>query len=159
MEVIYHENDFSFISHEKDCSEHVFGQKAIPIQERTTVEENAEVWETFYQTHQHKFFKKRRYMPLAFPQVQALAHSSQHLAIANLGCGHGSCIIPFLETFQEQGTVSVDLLGVDISRTALNSFQQLCNKPCVRKLTVIEADVSCFNSCLVVSKSVFECTD
>ena len=52
-------------------------------------------WEAFHATHSSaQFFKERRYVPLAFPE---LMREDPPMHIVELGCGCGSSIVPVLK--------------------------------------------------------------
>ncbi|KAL4534083.1 hypothetical protein Ndes2437B_g03383 [Nannochloris sp. 'desiccata'] len=87
-------------------------------------------WEAFHQQHAAaRFFKKKRYIPLAFP---ALMKSDLH--IAEIGCGCGSALLPVLKanptaraTACDVSSTAIELLklaaereGIDLNR--IHSF-------------------------------------
>jgi hypothetical protein len=52
-------------------------------------------WESFHLVHSSaRFFKERRYLPLAFPE---LLRAEEPIHIVELGCGAGASILPILK--------------------------------------------------------------
>lgn len=77
-------------------------------------------WEVFHRQHvAARFFKEKRYLPLAFPILMSKPGHGKQLHIAEIGCGCGSALLPILKA--NESTVAT---AVDISQTAVDLFQR-----------------------------------
>eukprot|EP00892_Ulva_mutabilis_P009659 jgi/Ulvmu1/7065/UM033_0125.1 len=113
----YHETDFNVEDIAADAQARLEKQaeEAQTLHSMNKASEfPASNWEDFHAVHSSaKFFKPRRYMPLAFPElVQADIH------VVELGCGAGASIMPVLQANQScRATVS------DVSATAIDNLR------------------------------------
>lgn len=92
----YHESDFNVEDIATDAQAQLEKQAEAARLLQSTKEANgfpASNWEAFHAVHNSaKFFKPRRYMPLAFPElIQPGIH------VVEVGCGAGASIIPVLQ--------------------------------------------------------------
>lgn len=86
--------------------------KAYPVKKPRLSTEEAEVfnvnaseyWNSFYSTHQNKFFKERNWLSTEFPEIfdsfksydKEATLSSEYVKIMEIGCGTGSTVYPLL---------------------------------------------------------------
>lgn len=76
-----------------DTNTHVQAELAAQLHTSKVTDFPAANWEEFHATHNSaKFFKERRYICLAFPELL-----QQNAHILEIGCGHGSSIVPVLK--------------------------------------------------------------
>ena len=82
-------------------------------EEKEEEEEYGEVWEKFHVTMGCKFFPRKRYVPLAFPEIGERKERRRALA---LGCGTGSSILAILKYWDHihVGCVDVSKKAVDV---------------------------------------------
>lgn len=93
--------------------------QACPQQRQDGEEEEAkeEAWESFHARHKRvPFFKKRRYLPLEFPE---LCPGRNAQLLLELGCGTGSSLAAILEV-----NPTIKCLGCDISPSALRHLHE-----------------------------------
>jgi hypothetical protein len=70
-------------------------EQAAELKKVEAAEMRADKWEAFHAAHSSaRFFKERRYLPLAFPELTMAQHA---LHIVELGCGAGASIQPLLK--------------------------------------------------------------
>lgn len=96
----YHESDFNVEDIAADAQAQLKKQaeEADLLQTSDATEFPALNWEQFHATHNSaKFFKPRRYVSLAFPE---LLQSNAH--VVELGCGAGASIIPVLQVHHQR---------------------------------------------------------
>lgn len=92
----YYENDFDV----EDIAANAQAQLDKQAEEAQSLECTSDAsgfpasnWEEFHAVHNSaKFFKPRRYMPLAFPELMR-----PDIHVIELGCGAGASIIPVLQ--------------------------------------------------------------
>jgi methyltransferase-like protein 6 len=92
-------------------------------------------WEAFHRRHSAaRFFKEKRYLPLAFP---VLVRGPIH--VAEIGCGCGSALLPVLKTNPEARVTACDL-----SPTAVQLFLQATERAGIDKgrVTAFSHDAS-----------------
>lgn len=76
-------------------------------------------WEKFHQHHSTaRFFKEKRYIPLAFPVLQQ-SSDDRPLHVAEIGCGCGSALLPVLKA-----NPNVRATACDVSDTAVALCRQ-----------------------------------
>lgn len=91
----YHESDFNVADVAADAQEQLRKQaeEADLLQTSDASDFPALNWEDFHATHNSaKFFKPRRYVALAFPELM-----QRNIHVVELGCGAGASIIPVLQ--------------------------------------------------------------
>lgn len=121
----YHDNDFDW----KSCV--VDGENAVARQREEyqksegcfsgQVERTGYSWEDFHHSHSTgRFFKEKRYLPIAFPRLKETYESRMHV-IGEIGCGCGSALIPVLR--ENPDAIAV---ACDVSPTAIEFFQSIC---------------------------------
>ncbi|CAG9463853.1 unnamed protein product [Pedinophyceae sp. YPF-701] len=95
-------------------------------------------WEAFHTTQNAgaRFYKEKRYIPLAFP---ALRCGAQPLHVLEVGCGCGSTILPLLQANAGMTATAVDLSPAAVAATA-RVADGLGVDP--GRLTALAADVS-----------------
>lgn len=81
-------------------------------------------WEAFHQLHSGaKFFKEKRYLPLAFPVLRDDRGPGGSLHVAEIGCGCGSAILPVLKA-----NPAVKATVCDVSATAVDLLKQAAQR-------------------------------
>lgn len=77
-------------------------------------------WEAFHKRHSSaRFFKEKRYIPLAFPMLMQKAPPGRDcLHVAEIGCGCGSALLPVLKA-----NPAVRVTACDLSPTAVELFK------------------------------------
>uniref|UniRef100_A0A1A9WD23 tRNA N(3)-methylcytidine methyltransferase n=1 Tax=Glossina brevipalpis TaxID=37001 RepID=A0A1A9WD23_9MUSC len=73
-------------------------------------------WDSFYEVHQHKFFKDRHWLFTEFPELTPKDSSQRCRAIFELGCGVGNTLLPILKYSAEE---ELKVYGCDFSSTAI----------------------------------------
>ena len=89
-----------------------------------------EVWEKFHVTMGSKFFPRKRYVPLAFPEIGGKEEiggedekKGKRRRVFALGCGTGSSILAILKYWDH-----VHVGCVDVSRKAVDVFLNRCKE-------------------------------
>ena len=82
-----------------------------------------EVWEKFHVTMGSKFFPRKRYVPLAFPEIGGSEDTKRRRRVLALGCGTGSSILAILKYWDH-----VDVGCVDVSKKAVDVFLNRCKE-------------------------------
>ncbi|UZJ54612.1 hypothetical protein CBS101457_003932 [Exobasidium rhododendri] len=106
------------------------------VQEETklSVEEAAEFhevpasyWNSFYSSHENRFFKDRKWLHLEFPElIKASLADAPHTRILEVGCGAGNTVFPLLEINQNP---RLEIFACDYSSEAISVVQ---NNPLYR---------------------------
>ena len=84
------------------------------------VESYSKSWEMFHSQHSSaRFYKERRYLPLAFPQ---LVQGAPQLHIVELGCGTGAALMPLLKVLRTYSMPCIALCCVQFLDSAWCSW-------------------------------------
>ena len=90
-------------------------------------------WDTFYQTHETKFFKDRHYLAKSFPDEfgEYMGTTTNNdckdkgKTIVEIGCGVGNAILPLLEKDNKDGSPQWSIIhGLDISAEAIRLLKE-----------------------------------
>lgn len=94
-------------------------------------------WDQFYQIHQNRFFKDRKWLFTEFPALTALENESgQPLAMLEVGCGVGNTVFPVLEVVRNPqfrlyccdfSPVAVDVLKADKNFDSVRCIPFVCD--------------------------------
>lgn len=116
----YHEDDFEFEDIVEEC-ESVLRRQAY---EATRIADSREMtfppanWERFHAAHNTaRFFKERRYLPLAFPE---LVQEDPPIHVVELGCGCGASLVPVLKA-----NATCRATACDVSPTAVALLREV----------------------------------
>lgn len=75
----------------------------IETQEQVYHADAASHWDKFYSSHEHKFFKDRKWLSNEFPELEQLAREdSGQAGIFEIGCGAGNTVFPLLQRNRNQ---------------------------------------------------------
>ena len=82
-------------------------------------------WEAFHKRHgSARFFKEKRYIPLAFPMLlESPPPGQDFLHVAEIGCGCGSALLPVLKANPD-----VKVTACDLSPTAVELFKAAADR-------------------------------
>ena len=140
----YHDHDFSFEEWRSTAAPLL---ARIPLMAQAEIDQYLgagagptqcqEAWEAFFQLHSKNasFFKKRRYLPLEFPELQDETAPPRQLL--ELGCGYGSSLAAVLEANR-----TIRCTGCDLSPTGLQLLHQRLGPQHGDRLTTFVRDVS-----------------
>ena len=117
----YYDSDFEFSevleagkAFDRDIVASLTSEEEIEGKEEE--EEYGEVWETFHTTQGSKFFPRKRYVPLAFPEIGREVKRKTGSVLA-LGCGTGSSILAILKYWDH-----IEVACFDVARKAVDIF-------------------------------------
>lgn len=77
----------------------------------------AKFWDTFYSSHENRFFKDRKWLHLEFPELVAASYADAgKKLVLEVGCGAGNTVFPLLQINQNEKLV---VHACDYSREAV----------------------------------------
>lgn len=81
-----------------------------------------EFWNQFYRNNGSSFFKDRKWLSIEFPELFTPkdTSSSTSFTLAELGCGAGNTVFPFLQEMHLQNRKNVFAYACDYSSVAVN---------------------------------------
>ena len=78
----------------------------------------ASYWDTFYSSHENRFFKDRKWLHLEFPElVEATLEGAGDKTVLEVGCGAGNTVFPLLEINKN---VRLKIWACDYSKEAVS---------------------------------------
>jgi SAM-dependent methyltransferase len=95
LDVSYFESDFDYELHAATCRRDEEPTSSLPTGWGDDGAQAA-AWQAFHATHKTGFFKQRRYLLKAFPQLSFSADDKRLRTVLELGCGNGSSALPLL---------------------------------------------------------------
>lgn len=122
MATEYHDTDFcwSTLKGDGELFEQYASQLPSRLEESEIFAKNASgYWDKFHKDHMGQFYRPRRYILQAFPELQALVDSQDDKLtnVLEVGCGNGSNVYPLLEKSNK-----IRLYVSDIAPTAVQSL-------------------------------------
>lgn len=115
-DVTYHSADFEWQDLADEC-EKENDQKVIPFLTREILQDRVDGavrnWDIFHRRHGGKAYKPRNYILKEFPEI------AQSQVLLEVGCGHGSCILPIFESLPK-----LKGFACDFSAEAIAIFRQ-----------------------------------